>query len=52
MILSELRKGEKMEKKYVFRNIEDAPAYDVSNCEGGLGTIKTLHFLVMKLKCP
>lgn len=25
--------------KYVFRNIEDAPSYDVPNCENGVGTI-------------
>lgn len=25
--------------KFVFRNIEDAPAYDVANCENGVGTI-------------
>jgi mannose-6-phosphate isomerase-like protein (cupin superfamily) len=25
--------------KFVFRNIEDAPTYDVANCENGAGTI-------------
>jgi mannose-6-phosphate isomerase-like protein (cupin superfamily) len=52
MILSELRKGEKMEKKYVFRNIEDAPAYDVSNCEGGLGTIKNITLFGDEAQMP
>lgn len=38
--------------KYVFRNIEDAPAYDVANCENGAGTIANITLFGDEPKMP
>ncbi len=38
--------------KYVYRNIEDAPAYDVANCENGAGTIANVTLFGDEAKMP
>lgn len=38
--------------KFVFRNIEDAPAYNVANCENGAGTIYNITLFGDEPKMP
>ena len=38
--------------KFVFRNIEDAPAYDVANCENGAGVIANVTLFGDEAKMP
>ena len=38
--------------RFVFRNIEDAPAYDVANCENGAGTIGNVTLFGDEAKMP
>ena len=40
------------EKKFVFRNIEDAPTYPVENCSGGIGTMMNTTLLGDEAKMP
>ncbi len=39
-------------EKFVYRNIEDAPAYDVANCENGAGTIANVTLFGDEAKMP
>jgi mannose-6-phosphate isomerase-like protein (cupin superfamily) len=38
--------------KYVFRNIEDAPSYDVDKCSDGVGIIKNITLFGDEPKMP
>ena len=40
------------EKKFVFRNLEDAPAYEVAHCENGAGVIWNVTLFGDEAKMP